>query len=263
MIFKAITDSSRIANAGHFRPLELLTKPGTVFHVQEPGASGYIFEVRMRLYDLIWRCLAPHLGPERLPAGHFASICGTVIGGTHPDTGCYFTIVEPQVGGWGATWKCDGISASYSSAHGETLRCPVEVAEARYGLHVDQFKLNDGPGGEGQFCGGKGIILDYRVRSDDCFLTVSYTRSRIKPWALASGREGSSNYVEILRRGGSREIYSTVTALRLDKDDMIRIHTANGGGYGDPKKRAREKVLEDLKNGFITKEQSRKIYEVN
>ena len=260
MIFKAITDSSRTANAGHFRPLRLLTMPGTVFDVQEPGASGYIFEVRMRLYDLIWRCLAPHLGPERLPAGHFASICGTVIGGTHPDTGRYFTIVEPQIGGWGASAWSDGISATYSAVHGETLRCPVEVAEVRYGLYVDQLRLNDEPGGEGQYRGGKGIVLDYQVRSDNCFLTLSYTRSKFKPWGLKGGREGSANYVEIIRGDGRREVYSTVTSLRLYKGDVIRIHTANGGGYGDPRKRPRDRVLEDLKNGYITEEQARDVY---
>ncbi|MDX2008128.1 MAG: hydantoinase B/oxoprolinase family protein [Meiothermus sp.] len=262
MFFKAITDSSRGANAGHLRPIRLHTRPGTVFHVREPGAAGYGFEVSMRLYDLLWRCLAPHLGPHRLPAGHFASICGTVIGGVNPDTGRYFTIVEPQIGGWGATAERDGLNANYSSAHGETLRCPVEVAEARYGLYVDQFKLNDAPGGEGEFCGGKGIVLDYRVRSDGCFLTVSYTRSRFKPWALAGGREGSSNHVEIIRRDGSRETYATVTALRLNKDDVIRIHTANGGGYGDPARRSRGRVLEDLKNGYVSAEGARAVFGV-
>lgn len=262
MIFKAITDSSRIANAGNFRPLRVLTRPGTVFHVQEPGASGYGFEVAMRLYDLNWRCLAPHLGPERLPVGHFASICGTVIGGINPDTGRYFTIVEPQIGGWGATWMRDGINANYSSGHGETLRCPVEVAEARYGLYIDQFKLNDAGGGEGEFCGGKGIILDYRVRSDNCFITVAYTRSKFKPWALAGGSEGSSNYIEVIRQDGSRESYATVSVLKLNKDDVVRIHTANGGGYGDPKKRPKERVLEDLKNGYITKKQAKEAFGV-
>lgn len=263
MIFKAITDSSRIANAGNFRPLRVLTQPGTVFHVQEPGASGYGFEVAMRLYDLNWRCLAPHLGPERLPVGHFASICGTVIGGINPDNGRYFTIVEPQIGGWGATSKRDGINANYSSGHGETLRCPVEVAETRYGLYVDQFKLNDAPGGEGEFCGGKGIILDYRVRSDGCFLTVSYTRSKFKPWALQGGQEGSSNYVEIIRKDGSIETYSIVTTLNLDKDDVIRIHTANGGGYGNPRKRSKDCIEADFKNGLLTSERAQKIYGID
>ncbi len=260
MIFKAITENSRIANAGHFRPLKVLTRPGSVFHVREPGASAYYFEVRMRLYDMIWRCLAPHLGSERLPAGHFASICGTVIGGVHPDTGRYFTIVEPQVGGWGASAQGDGITANFSGFHGETNRCPVEVAESRYGLYVDQLRLNDHTGGEGEFCGGRGIILDYRVRSKDCFLTVSYTRSKFKPWALEGGREGSSNYVEIIRSNGNHEEYSTVTALPLGIDDVIRIFTGNGGGYGFPWHRSREKVRQDLKNGLISEEWAQEIF---
>ena len=41
---------------------------------------------------------------------------------------------------------------------------------------------------------------------------------------------------------------------------MIRIHTGNGGGYGDPRRRARELVLDDLRNGFVTGEAAREIY---
>jgi len=51
------------------------------------------------------------------------------------------------------------------------------------------------PGGEGEHRGGKGIVVDYRVRSDNCFFTCAYTRNRHKPWPLQGGREGSPNYV--------------------------------------------------------------------
>ncbi|AEG34708.1 5-oxoprolinase (ATP-hydrolyzing) (plasmid) [Thermus thermophilus SG0.5JP17-16] len=260
LIFKNVTDPfSTVANAGTFRPLEVLTRPGSVFDAQPPAAFGFYYEVEIRVYDLIWRCLAPYL-EDRLPAGHFASICGTVIGGPHPDTGRHFTIVEPELGGWGASRYSDGNSALFSGFHGETFNCPAEVAEARYGLYVEQLRLNDEPGGEGYFRGGKGIVLDYRVRSDGCFLTIGYTRSKQRPWALAGGREGSPNYVEIFRKDGRREVYSQVTALPLNRGDLIRIHTGNGGGYGDPRSRPREKVLEDLKNGYITSEIAREVY---
>jgi len=252
MLFKAVTDGSRVANAGTFRPLRVLTREGTVFHMREPAASGFYFEVRMRLYDLIWRCLAPHLGSERLPAGHFASICGTVIGGKHPDSGKHFTIVEPQIGGWGASHQADGNSAIFSGFHGETYNCPAEVAETRYGLYVDQLRLNDAEGGEGEFRGGKGIVLDYRVRSDNCFLTVGYTRARIPPWGLNGGRDGSPNGVEVIRASGQRENYSIATNIPLSKADVVRIRTGNGGGCGAPEKRARASVLDDVKNGYCT-----------
>jgi N-methylhydantoinase B len=259
MVFMNITGASSSANAGHFKPLTLLTRAGSVFDASPPAAFATYYEVEIRLYDVIWRCLAPHLG-DRLPAGSFASVCGTFIGGQHPDTGRHFTIVEPQVGGWGASSSRDGNSAMFSGFHGDTFNCPAEVAEARYGLYVDQLALNEEAGGEGELRGGKGIVLDYRVRSDDCFFTCAYTRNKHKPWALEGGNEGSPNYVEVIRADGSVEPYAVVTALRVDEDDVIRIHTANGGGYGEPRRRRRELVLDDLRNGYVTKEIARSVY---
>jgi N-methylhydantoinase B len=262
MAFMNITDASGAANAGRFRPLTVLTRPGSVFDASPPAAFATYYEVEIRVYDLLLRCLAPHLG-DRVPAGSFASVCGTFIGGRHPDTGRHFTIVEPQVGGWGGSRARDGVSAQFSGFHGETYNCPAEVAEARYGLYVDRLALNDEPGGEGEHRGGKGILLDYRVRSDGCFFTCAYTRNRHLPWPLEDGREGSANYVEVIRADGATERHAVVTALTVNEGDVIRIRTANGAGYGDPRRRARERVLDDLRDGLVTDEVARAVYGVD
>ncbi len=261
MVFMNLTESHASANAGHFRRLKLLTRPGSVFEPAPHAAFATYYEVEIRLYDLIWRCLAPHLG-GRLPAGSFASICGTFIGGSHPDTGRHFTIVEPQVGGWGASRLRDGNCAMFSGFHGDTFNCPAEVAEARYGLYVDSLALNDAPGGEGEHRGGKGIVVEYRVRSNGCFFTCAYTRNIHKPWPQAGALEGSPNYAEVIRPDGSAEQFAVVTGLSVNEGDVIRIHTGNGGGYGDPRRRARELVLDDLRNGFVTTEQAAALYGV-
>jgi N-methylhydantoinase B len=261
MIFKNVTDPHGVANDGSFRPLTLLTRRGSIFDADEPAAFGIYAETVIRLYDLIWRCLAPHVG-DRLPAGHYASICGTFIGGRHPDTERHFTVVEPQLGGWGASAHRDGNSAMFSPVHGDTFNCPAEVAEARYGLYVERLALNDEPGGEGEHRGGKGIVLEYRVRSDGCFLTCAYTRSAHPPWPLAGGRAGSTNYVEVERRDGTCERHAVVTALPVDEDDAIRIRTGAGGGYGDPRRRSRDHVLEDVRNGYVTEETARAVYKL-
>jgi N-methylhydantoinase B len=259
MLFKNLTDPDGVANDGSFRPLELVTRPGSVFDAREPAAFGVYYEVLIRLYDVIWRCLAPELG-ERLPAGHFASICGTFIGGPHPDTGRHFTIVEPQLGGWGGSARADGNSAVFSGFHGETYNCPAEVAETRYGLYVDRLALNDAPGGAGAHRGGNGIVVEYRVRSDGCFFTCSYTRSTHLPWSLGGGHEGSPNVAEVIRTDGSRETYAVVTGLTVNKGDVIRIRTGNGAGYGDPAQRDPDAVAADIKNGLITQERARDVY---
>jgi N-methylhydantoinase B len=261
MLFMNVTGMD-IANAGSFRPLEVLTTRGTVCDAAEPAAMAIYYEIEIRFYDVILRCLAPHMG-ERLPAGGFSSICGTFIGGPHPDTGKHFTIVEPQVGGWGASASADGNSAMFSAFHGDTFNCPVEIAESRYGLYVDQLALSSEGGGEGRHRGGNGITLDYRVRGDNCFITVSYTRNKHLPWPLDEANEGSPNYVEVFRADGGHEAFAVVTNLTVNTDDVIRIHTGNGAGYGDPRERDHTLVLADLRDGLIDASVAAEVYGVS
>ena len=186
MIFKALTDPSLFANAGSFRALEVITEPGTIFHAEGTAPHGYYFETRIRLYDMLWRCMADAL-PERLPAGHFGSICSTVIAGVHPDTGHRFTMVEPQMGGWGATAARDGLDAMYTTSHGDTFNCPVEISEARYGIDVGHKRLNETDEGKGRHSGGKGLSVSYRPRGR-VVMSAGYSRNRLPVWGSAGGR---------------------------------------------------------------------------
>ena len=260
MIFKALTGPDTPANDGSFRPLEVLTREGSIFHAKEPAAIGFYYETEIRSNDLIWRCLAPHL-PDLLPAGHFSSICGTFIGGIHPDTGRQYTIIEPQLGGWGAGQDRDGVSCQFCNFHGETYNTPAEISEARNGLYVDRMALNDAPGGEGQFNGGRGLILEYRIRTTDGFLTMGYTRSKVKPWGMEGGLEGSGNYVEVIKPDGT-ETYSFVSGLPLTTDDVVRVVTSSGAGFGDPKDRDRDAVAADIKSGLISADRAAEIHGV-
>ncbi|MCH2163315.1 MAG: hydantoinase B/oxoprolinase family protein [Marinovum sp.] len=258
MVFKSVTDPDTPANDGSFRPLQVLTREGSVFHAKEPAAIGFYFETEVRVYDLIWRCLAPHI-PDRLPAGHFSSICGTFIGGIHPDTGRQYTIIEPQIGGWGAWDGRDGNPCIFSGFHGETYNTPAEISEARNGLYVDQMALNTEPGGEGEFTGGRGLILEYRIRTENGFVTAGYTRSKVKPWSLEGGKEGSGNYVEVIKPEGT-ERYSFVSGLELTTDDVVRVVTSSGAGFGDPKNRNPDSIAQDIKNGFVSEERAKSVY---
>ncbi|MEM6461878.1 MAG: hydantoinase B/oxoprolinase family protein [Pseudomonadota bacterium] len=261
MIFKSLTDPYSPANGGSFRPITLLTREGSVFHAQEPAPIGFYYEIELRVYDLMWRCLAPHM-PDRLAAGHFASVCGTFIGGIHPDTGRQYTIIEPQLGGWGASRESDGNSAIFCGFHGETYNCPAEINEARNGLYVDCLKLNMEPGGDGQYTGGRGIVMDYRIRADNGFLTAGYTRSKFPAWPVDGGHAGSPNYVEFRPKDGEPQRFAFVSGLATHRDDVIRVVTGNGAGLGDPKKRDPDAVRRDVKNGLISAERAKKIYGV-
>lgn len=259
MAFKNVTSPEKIANGGTFRPLKVLLRHGSVFNPVYPAAMGIYYEIGVRLHDLIMRCLAQHM-PGRLPAGGFASICGTLFGGIHPDTGRTYAVIEPELGGWGGSPAGDGTPGQFSAFHGETYNCPAEIAEARYGVTVDYLSFHDEDGGAGLHRGGKGVRIDYRIRSDNAWLTVAYTRSKVPPWPLKGGQPGSPNHIIIRRTNGEKERHSVVSGLTLNTDDVIQIMTATGAGWGDPMQRDLALLKEDLKNGYITPEQANRDY---
>ncbi|MEM8857951.1 MAG: hydantoinase B/oxoprolinase family protein [Chloroflexota bacterium] len=259
LAFKNVSSPQRLTNGGSFRPLKVNLKKGTVFNPNYPAAMGIYYEMGIRLYDLILRCLAQAM-PERIPAGSFASICGTLFGGVHPDTGRPYAVIEPEIGGWGGSHQADGNGGQFSQTHGETYNCPAEIAEARYGVTVDYLSYHSEPGGAGQYRGGKGVRIDYRIRSEEGWLTVAYTRSKQRPWPLMGGQSGSGNHVVIRRADGLTERHAVVSGLKLQKDDVIQIMTGTGAGWGDPKLRDRDLVAADLKNEFITEKEAEMIY---
>jgi N-methylhydantoinase B len=125
---------------------------------------------------------------------------------------------------------------------------------------VDRMELNTGPGGEGEFAGGRGIVMDYRVRAADGYLTAGYTRSKFPAWAMEGAREGSPNLVEFRPKQGEVQRFSFVSGLSTKPGDVIRVITGNGGGYGDPKRRDPARIAMDIKNGLIAPERAREIY---
>lgn len=254
-LFKAITNTEIPANGGCFRMLEVICPPGSIISAVAPAAVSLYFEPLSAAIDVMWKALAPVL-PDRLPAGHQRSVGATFISGPHPDSGELFVMGEPLVGGWGASQDADGDNGQFCCGNGETFNVPCELFEARYGLQVVQYAFHDQDGGAGKFRGGKGVVLDYRVIADRAFLTYAASRTQSRPWGLAGGGEGSNNYAEIHRRGGAIERHDMCTTIPVEHDEVIRIYSATGGGFGNPADRPRAQVESDVRNGYVTLDQA-------
>lgn len=262
VMFKAITDPSSPANEGAFRPVKVFAPEGTVFHPKPPAPVATFWEAGSFAAELIWKALAPHV-PDKLTAGHFLSVCATIVGGVDDRTGEPFAIVEPQPGGWGAGYNKDGESGMVCSLDGETYIMSNEVIEVRYPIRVEQYSLNlkDKPGA-GKFRGGHGIIKDYRVVNSHAIFTASFGRSKFPPWGMAGGHGGTPNYIIIYRKGKAPLKTRKAAAIQLQKGDLIRLVTGGGGGYGNPRERDRTLVLHDVRDGYITAKEARTIYGV-
>jgi N-methylhydantoinase B len=259
-VFKALTNPEIPANGGAFRPVRAICPDGTVFTAERPAPVSTYWETMLYATDLIWKALAPHV-PNRLPAGHMLSVCGTVLAGLHPDTGDLFLLVEPLVGGWGAGHDKDGENGQFCVGDGETYNIPIEITETRYGVTVDQYAFHNEDGGAGEYRGGKGVVLDYRAVGDEVFLTGTFGRHKFMPWGLNGGHDGSPNSISVIRKDGRVEgPFGKVARLRLAKGDVARLVTATGGGYGDPRRRPPAKVASDVRDGYVTAEQAERFY---
>jgi N-methylhydantoinase B len=258
----SLTDPSIPANEGCFRPLEIICPDRTMFTCEKPASVSTYWETMMYASDLIWKAMAPIM-PNKLPAGHFLSVCGVVLAGIHPDTGELFLLVEPQAGGWGAGADKDGENGLVCVGDGETYIIPVEVCETRYGVLVDQYGYDITEGGEGKFRGGRGLVRDYRILSEEAWYTGTFGRFKFLPWGLKGGAQGSKNYTKMIFADGRKpEIFGKTAQYHMKKGDVARLITASGGGYDNPMERPVEKVVEDVKNGYITPEIAKKGYGV-
>jgi N-methylhydantoinase B len=260
-VFKAVTDPVEPASDAWFHPLEIVCPLGSVFNARRPAPVAAYFEATEAATDLVWKALAPAL-PHALTAGSFVSVCATSIALRHPDTGEETLLVEPQPGGWGANADKDGEHALVSVGDGETYVIPAEVAEQRYGVLVERLELDVVEGaGAGRRRGGRGLVREYRILSDDALLTVAFGRHRFPPWGVDGGRQGSVNYVEVVPAGGGPpRRFGKAASHRLSAGDLVRLVTGTGGGHGDPRERERDQVREDLANGLITERDARELY---
>jgi N-methylhydantoinase B len=257
--FKAVTNTEIKANGGCFRALEVICPPGTILSARSPAPVSIYYESMLAAIETMWRALAP-LMPHKLPVGHQRTVGATFISGIHPDTNELFVMGEPLVGGWGAAIDHDGDSGQFCAANGQTFNIPIELAESRYGFEIDRYALHDEDGGAGQYRGGKGVVLDYRVTAEEAYLTYSATRTTSRPWSMKGGQEGSCNRAEILRSDGSIETHSMITGARAIRGETFRLISASGGGYGDPRLRDRAKLEADVRDGYVTSEQAARDY---
>ncbi len=259
IMFMALATPQVSANDGVFRLLEVICPSGTIFTAQRPAPTSTYWETRLVAGDVVWQALAKAL-PDRLTAGQYLSVCSQVMRTRHPESGELALLVEPNAGGWGAGSDKDGESGLFCMSNGKTYVLSTEVAETRYDVEVERYGFDVIPGGEGRHRGGRGLERSYRMRSEGS-VTASFGRSVKGAWAVAGGRAGTPNYVEVRFADGRPPVKAgKVTRVPLERGDLVRLVTGTGGGWGDPLERPRERVLADLRAGLISSADAERVY---
>ena len=100
----------------------------------------------------------------------------------------------------------------------------------------------------------------YKLKND--VLKRKSGRNKWPVWG-AGGKDGSVNYFQFIDADGTISEPMGIAARRvMNTNDVVRMVTATGGGYGDPFKRPADKVAMDVKNEYITVDQAKEDYGV-
>lgn len=228
---KAVAGPDIQPNGGCYRPLTILTRPGSLLDPPpERPVVGGNHETTQRIADAIFRALEAAV-PERLSAGGPTTSGLLLFSGRHPRDGRWFTFYEPHGGGEGARHDRDGMPVLRVHMS-NVMNTPAEVVEAEFPIRVERQALRRGSGGGGAHRGGDGLVREYRVLAPEMRVTTMFERRVVPPYGLQGGEPGAPFRVTLLRVSGERVDVPGKTHIRLEKDDRIILESCGGGGYG-------------------------------
>ncbi len=256
---RCVTDPSIPSTEGCKRPFKVIAPAGSLVNAQKPAAVYQRMVVCHSLVDLIMGALASAV-PERV----MADSCGCLYNFTtarHLVTQQSVVFGEVVPGGLGATARADGINVM--SCH--VTNCPIppiEATEAECPVLYLQRELRSDTGGAGEWRGGVGQILAYRVLGEDGELHHTSQKSKSLPqgFAGAGPGDGGSWVVNAGRTDEHRLEVSIGDLEYLQVGDTVTQCTPGGGGFGDPMRRDAARVIADFRAGLVSAAAAETLY---
>jgi N-methylhydantoinase B len=240
---KCLTVPELPNNGGMTVPITAVAPAGCLLNAQPPSATGARHMIGHYVAPLVLGALAD-AAPDRVMAD-----CGMMnlltVQGTHRD-GRPLSTLYFAAGGFGALSDHDGPEVLPGPSNMAVV--PVEVWEALTSTTIESKRLLADSGGAGKARGGLGQEVVIRNDSGHLLTVLCMAnRTEFAPQGFAGGQAGR---VRELRLNG--ETIDPKGRHQLAVGDRLTLIEAGGGGYGEPRERAREKVLHDLRNGFIS-----------
>ena len=252
-----LAGSNEAPNEGFFRPIEVITKPGTLFHPLSPAPCFLYGWPALQAIEVIYKALGTKF-PEKVPASSGGCINGIVYWGQREKSGEPWADGSPHPVGQGASHFGDGATCLHH-AESATRFAPAEVWENRNPWLINRVELIQDSCGAGKNRGGLGVYFEITML-EDTFATTVCERVKFPPWGLNGGKEALANNCFVIDQDEKSIEVPKATRIPITKGKRILLQCGGGGGYGDPKERETAKVLDDYKQGYISENYIEKYY---
>lgn len=259
--FKSAIAPRLSPNEGAFRALKVTLPEGTIISAVDNAAMAFWNLALKTVIDTIYLALSQAM-PQRIPAAHHAAQGLYTFYGRDANTGYRYSTLDTTLGGWGGQPDRDGFSPLKTTTHGDTRNIPIEVEETFYPLRVERYEWRPDSAGAGEFRGGPGLRKIYRVLQD-CHFVAAFERTKCPPWGLFGGKAARVGGAFVRQPGEEKARgYRKVTSLLLKAGATVELLSAGGGGRNPPIRRPVERVVEDVRLGYVSLEGARRDYGV-
>ena len=248
--FSMMAGSGEQPNEGFFRPLIIKTKKGTMFNPVSPAPCFLNGWPGLQVIEVIYRILSEKL-PEAFPASSGGCLAAAVWWGKREKDNEPWADGAPHPVGQGGFYNGDGVTSMHHNSAGTRIS-PTEIWESRNPWIINKIELAQDSCGAGEFRGGLGLDLEFEM-IEETFITTVVERTKNPPWGIKDGKSGRANNVQVIKKNGDKFFMPKKSGYKLDKGDKIIFLTGGGGGYGNPKFRKIDKIVNDLKQGYLTK----------
>jgi N-methylhydantoinase B len=248
LVFKALTTPDTSVVAGNFRPLRIITEPGSVTHAVPPMPTFTLWTGLLG-GEVVLKALAQGM-PDLVPACSGGDVCSMMGLGVNPRTGEPWLEATNEAVGFGGHAHGDGADGIMHISEPGCRNNPVEVLETKSPMFIESYGYRTDSGGAGRHRGGVGVGRVYRFTAPSTGICLVY-KTRTKPWGIAGGRDGDNNHI-VRNPGTERETVQGGSYNLLEAGEVLVNNTGGGGGYGDPFRREPGRVADDVRNGFVS-----------
>jgi N-methylhydantoinase B len=259
-LLTCLVDPALAINYGLAKCIDIKVREGSVVNPHFPAPVNTYNPTVHALVEALLEA-ASRITPHKKVADGCSSR-SIIIGGRSNKTGKGYVQYEIFGGGSGARSGKDGVSGTNVNQSNAKI-APIEIIEAEFATRVRRFELIADSGGPGKFRGGLGFVREYEVLDNDARFSLRSTKHSVAPRGIDGGTDGRPGRCTLNPASEkARVIPSRYSDHVLHPGEVFSLDTPGGGGLGNPREREPQRVLNDVRNGYVTRQKAREVYGV-
>jgi N-methylhydantoinase B len=243
-------------NGGIRRVAETIFREGSVNKPTFPAPTNQYMASCIAVTEAILDGLGGFVPEARVAAT--GGCGGNSVTGKRAD-GSTFVQFEPIASAFGASARGDGSDGTDVLISNCSIGS-IEILESEYPTRITRWELIRDSGGPGEHRGGCAPRRVYEIQTDGVQWALRGGRNFVPAPGADGGLPGALGRA-IHRRGDAEAAMpSRFSGLALRRGDACVLEKAGGGGIGDPRRRPFDAIVDDVLDGFVSRQAAIDVY---